>query len=144
MPIIIDLPPQNIKVENTKIEHYMNNDQLDTPKIDYGVFKLDKDLFENIYLKDKFSALVDLWEQNTAFESSISNIIENDNFKKIVELKNKAIPLIIDEIDREPSILVWALNIITGKSMSSNGRETIEEVCKKWVRAYRNGRIQNV
>lgn len=144
MPIIIDLPPQNVKFENTKIENIKNEGQQDKSIDDHGVYKLDKDLFENIYLKDKFNSLVDIWEQNTAFESSISNIIEDDYFKKIVDMKNKAIPLIIDEIEREPSVLVWALNIITGKSMSSGGRETIEQVCKKWVKYYREGRIQNV
>ncbi|MGS2738770.1 hypothetical protein [Sinomicrobium sp. M5D2P17] len=143
MPLIIDLPPSNVKIESTKIENIKEESARQIPN-DYEDIKLDKDLFENIYLKDKFDTLVDLWEQNTAFESSISNIIEDDNFKRIIELGAKVVPLIIDEIEKEPSVLVWALNIITGKSMSSSGRETIEQVCKKWVKAYRSGRIQNV
>ncbi|WP_282179051.1 hypothetical protein [Maribacter stanieri] len=143
MPFIIDLPPANIKTENTKIEYFNSNGKNEGINDDFESLKLDKDLFENIYLKDKFDVLVDNWEKNTIFESSISNIIKDDNFETILEMGNKAIPLIIDQIDLEPSTLVWALNIITGKSMNSVGRETIEQICKKWVKAYRSGRIQN-
>jgi|SRR5690606_7724424 len=144
MPFIIDLPPANLKKQITKIEHVQSNGDQMMPEIEYGSLKLDNDLFENLYLQDKFNSLVKLWEENTMFESFISNIIEEENFKKILELDKRAIPLIINKIDREPSVLVWALNIITGRSMGSTGRETIEQVCKKWVKAYREGRIQNV
>jgi hypothetical protein len=144
MPFIIDLPPASLKKQITKIEHVQRNIDQKIPEIEYDSVKLDNDLFENFYLQDKFNSLVNLWKENTIFESSISNIIEEENFKKILELDKKAIPFIIDKIDREPSVLVWALNLITGKSMSSSGRETIEQVCKKWVKAYREGKIQNV
>ena len=144
MPFIIDLPPTNAKNESTRIEHVQNNEDQDMSSFDQDAVKLDRDLFENIYLQDKFNSLVSLWEQNTFFESSISKIIEEDNFQKIIDLDKKAIPLIINKIENEPSVLVWSLNIITGKSMSSTGRETIEQECKKWVNAYRRGKIQNV
>ncbi|ADV48705.1 hypothetical protein Celal_1392 [Cellulophaga algicola DSM 14237] len=145
MPFIIDLPPSNTHVESVKTEMIsIEGSENNIPTIDDRSIVFEKDLYENIYLNDKFKSLVELWEQNTAFESSISNIIQEDNFKKIINLGKKAVPLIIDKIEYEPSVLVWALNIITGKSMSSGGRETIEQICKKWVNAFRTGRIQNV
>ena len=99
MPFIIDLPPTNAKNESTRIEHVQNNEDQDMSSFDQDAVKLDRDLFENIYLQDKFNSLVSLWEQNTFFESSISKIIEEDNFKKIIELDKKAIPLIINKIE---------------------------------------------
>jgi len=146
MPFIVDLPPTaNFQNDNTKIEHVDLNGQKILPNLDFNSFKIDKDMFESIYFKEKFNELLKSWRNNTQFESSISRIIEDDNFSEMLKMNKKILfPLIIDEIEKRPSILVWALNIITEKSLSLRQRYTIEEVCKKWVNLYRKGKINFV
>ncbi|PJB17133.1 MAG: hypothetical protein CO117_12830 [Flavobacteriaceae bacterium CG_4_9_14_3_um_filter_33_16] len=142
MPFIIDLPPVDYQNDNTKIEHVVVNGEKNIPSVDFDVFKIDRDIFEDVYFQEKFESLVSAWKGNTVFQSSISKIIEDDNFVEMLKMNKKALlPLIINEIEREPSILVWALNIITGQSVSTKQRYTIEDVCKRWVKLYREQKI---
>jgi hypothetical protein len=141
MPFIVDLPPKPVHELNTKIEYVFQNEKnVRTSSID--AFKLDEDLIDNVHLYDKFQTLLCEWQNNTVFESSILKIIEDDNFQQIVGLKEKVIPFIIDEIEKEPSVLVWALNMITNATVSFGQRNTIEDICKVWVKYYRQGRIK--
>ncbi|MEZ4858536.1 MAG: hypothetical protein R2781_06970 [Flavobacteriaceae bacterium] len=137
MPFIIDLPPDFKQFETTKIEYYYDQGQKVVPEINFKSAILNDDLFKEVYLKDKFENLYSTWERNTKYKSSIAAIIEDDNFQEIINMGEDAIPLIIDEIERKPSVLVWALNIITGKSLTSVGRSTVEDICKRWVKYYR-------
>lgn len=146
MPFIVDLPPKDLTELKTNIEHYIDDTNRSISGIDSeNVYKLDTDMFENVYLREKFNSLVKEWDANTILEHSISKIIEDTNFKEIVKMGKKGVPLIIDKIDDEPSVLVWALNIITNQSLDNGPmRMTISELCKKWVKYYKKGLIQNL
>ena len=87
-------------------------------------------------LKAKFLAAKDKWNEETMYSSSVTDIVGNDSFQEIVAMGNAAIPFIIDEIEKKPSVLVWALNMITGASFTDT-TVTITVACKKWVKAYR-------
>jgi hypothetical protein len=145
MPFIVDLPPIDFPDENTKIERVDLNGQKNSGEFDFETLNIDKDLFENVYFKEKFNSLLYSWKNKTIFQSSISKIIEDKNFTEILKMNKKELfPLIIDEIEKEPSVLVWALNIISGQSLEIKQRHTIEDVCKKWVSLYRQGKINIV
>ena len=49
-----------------------------------------------------------------------------------------AVPFIIEEIEKEPSNLVWALNLIYNQKISKNPNITIKDACKLWIKALRN------
>jgi hypothetical protein len=140
MPFFIQQPPP-IEIPRTKIE-------LDHPSIgrnnssQFNRIKLDRDLTRDIFLKEKFNSLKKAWEKNTIFSSSISKITEDRNFKSIVQMGSNAIPLIIDDIEKTPSNLVWALNIITGRTLIAKYRLTITEACKIWVKLFKQGQIK--
>jgi len=139
MPFFIQQPP-TLDFARTKIEiEYTGNRENRSNPL--NSFEIDKDIVQQVHLKDKFSSLKRAWGKATMFSSSISEIVDDNNFKRIIEMGNSAIPFIIDEIDREPSNLVWALNIITGATIRSNQRLTITETCKAWVKLYRTGKI---
>ena len=53
----------------------------------------------------------------------------------------RAIPLIIDSISKEPSQLVWALNLILEKRIKSKKRLTITDACEIWVKLYNQGKL---
>ena len=89
-------------------------------------------------IKDEllFNQLVSQWEQETIFLSSLHTIVENENFKAIVKMGEKATPYIINYINNKPSTLVWALNLIYNTKISNNPNLTIPEACKLWVKAF--------
>ena len=84
--------------------------------------------------KLRFQTLYEKWRNDTRFYSSISDLVNHDAFKNIITMDKDAVPFIIEEINREPSTLVWALNFIFHKKISNNPDTTIPEACKLWVK----------
>ena len=70
--------------------------------------------------------------------SSVIDIIEQSDFKAIIAMGYSAVPFIIEEIEKEPSNLVWALNLIYNQKISKNPNITIKDACKLWIKALRN------
>ncbi|RXG24291.1 hypothetical protein [Leeuwenhoekiella aequorea] len=141
MPFIVDLPPTSKSLERTYIQRN-TNDKESGDISDINTLKLDQDLMEQVYLSARFDILVENWKNNTMFQSSISKITSDQNFMDIIEMGERAIPLIINEIEKEPSVLVWALNIITNNRIDSRQRLTVTEACKKWVSNFKRGKIR--
>ena len=137
MPFFV-LPPPPVEVPRTNLEYVQSESNLIDVAPVLKNLRLDEDFFENVYLKDKFTNLYKAWITKTRLQSSVFSIIEDNNFKRIIEMGEKAIPLIIEEIDKNPSTLVWALNIITNTSISSTQRLTVTEACRKWVKIWKD------
>jgi len=71
------------------------------------------------------------WKSDTRFLSSVAAITRHPCFQSIVEMGGNAVPFIVEEIEREPSNLVWALNAIFHKKIGKG--ETITEACRQWI-----------
>lgn len=95
---------------------------------------------ENIFFaaKRKFNEHLNNWNNDTIFLSSVQDIVEHNDFKAIVAMGMKAVPFILDNIDREPSNLVWALNLIYGRKITNNPNASISDACKLWIKALRH------
>lgn len=96
----------------------------------------DSDSFD-LSSKLKFDYYLSEWENNTMFLSSADQIIDDYNFKAIVAMGKAAVPFIKNEINNNPSTLVWALNLIYGKKISDNPHTNITDACKLWVKELR-------
>lgn len=81
-----------------------------------------------------FEALESSWKKETRFLSSVKGIIEQQDFQAIVSMGAQAVPLIGQSIEAEPSMLVWALNMIFKGKISDKKDLAIEEACKLWVK----------
>ncbi len=94
----------------------------------------------DIILNDKINFRNHLaeWQSKTMLLSSIQRIIDQPAFKAIVAMGRSAVPFILEEIEARPSNLVWALNLIFKKKITSKPNTTIEEACKLWVKALRS------
>lgn len=92
--------------------------------------KSDMALFSRI----RFNNLYESWRRETMFLSSADAIMSNANFQEIVSMGKDAVPYILDRIDKEPSSLVWALNVIFSSKISQNPRITVSEACKLWIK----------
>lgn len=93
----------------------------------------------NIFIaKRKFYDYYNSWMDNTFFLSSVKDIIEQNDFKAIVNMGTKAVPFILEELEREPSNLVWALNMIYKKKITDKPNVTIGDACKLWIKALKS------
>lgn len=93
----------------------------------------------DIFLNDRLKFLnhYNGWCNNTKYLSSVKSIIEDEDFKAIVAMGQRAVPFILDEIDIRPSNIVWALNMIFGRKITDRKDVTITDACKLWVKALR-------
>ena len=82
----------------------------------------DKELFDN-YLAE--------WQRDTRYLSSVTAITSHPSFRMIVDMGGNAVPYILEEIERQPSNLVWALNAIFHKKIGQGA--TVTEACKLWT-----------
>lgn len=90
--------------------------------------------FDLPYLEPKFRLYLQRWKTETMFKSSPNEIIENENFLSIISMGTPVVPYILAEISREPSTLVWTLNMIFKKKITNNPNATITDACKLWVK----------
>lgn len=88
----------------------------------------------SLFLRERFNVLYDRWYKDTEFLSSVGSIINHPAFNAIVGMGKDAVPYILDKIDKEPSPLVWALNLIFKSKVSNDSRLTVSDACKLWVK----------
>ncbi len=65
-------------------------------------------------VEDRFARLVREWKTATAFHSSVTEMATDPAYQKIIGMGEKAVPLILEELAREPNHWFWALHAITG------------------------------
>ena len=96
--------------------------------------KLDQSFYVGSeYIRDRLRIYLSKWNKETIFSSDISAITKNSNFRNILSLGKSAVPVILEEIYKKPSKLVWALNYIEGFNISTTP-VSIDEACKLWVK----------
>lgn len=115
-----DVEQNNIQVIDDDALSHLKSAQ----GIDYG----------NLISRFEFYQAFKKWNENVLFLSSPIQIVNDPNFKSIVKLGYSSVPFIIEELKKEPSYLVWALNQIFGFKISDNTYTTIPEACKAWLR----------
>lgn len=86
------------------------------------------------YLLYKFCKLKKRWESDTAYLSSVSEIVLHSSYQQIIGIGKEAIPLILNEMVKKPGHWFWALNAITGVNPISQEKEgKIKEMTKAWL-----------
>lgn len=82
----------------------------------------------------KFYANLSKWKSETYFVSSPRKLVEHDFFKKIVRMGDSAVPLILDEIKRRPSMIILALEKITGETVVSQAdKGNVKAMTDAWL-----------
>lgn len=116
------------------IDMYNGKSIITNPKTAEYIEKLDAK--ENTYLLKKFwfQNHLEAWESKTMFLSSVNAIVDDEDFRAIVSMGMDAVPFITEELTRNPSTLVWALNFIFNKKISEKKNLTISDACKLWIK----------
>jgi hypothetical protein len=54
-------------------------------------------------LQDRFKSLSERWREEIGPDSSLSNIVGNINYLRVIAMGEEAVPLILQELQREPA-----------------------------------------
>jgi hypothetical protein len=89
-----------------------------------------------------FYAVLHRWRSEIAFISDPDKIAEHPSFKALVTNADLVLPLIIDELRKEPSYLVWVLDdAFDEHPYLSSQIGNLTEMSNAWIAwAERNGR----
>lgn len=90
--------------------------------------------YGSLIFRFRFNKYFNEWVKKVKYLSSPNQVVEDPNFRSIVEMGSQSVPFIMEQIEKEPSYLVWALNYIYGFKISDNSLTTIPEACKAWLK----------
>ena len=62
-----------------------------------------------------------------------TNNTDNSYFRSIVEMGSAAVPYILNELKKGPTLLVYALDEIFPGVMKYDGYVSVKEACEKWI-----------
>ena len=83
---------------------------------------------------DYFYSNLRKWESETSVISSVAEIQKHRSFVSIVNIGELAVPLILDELRVEPSLLFLALRRITGDDpVSPSDRGNVKSMVDAWL-----------
>ncbi len=86
------------------------------------------------FTEELFQAIVSEWTLGIGPTSSSMEMVAHPAFRRLIARGKEAIPFLLREVKREPSLLVLALHEITGENpVPRESRGKIKEMAKAWV-----------
>ncbi|MDF5709758.1 MAG: hypothetical protein PUP90_19345 [Nostoc sp. S4] len=91
-------------------------------------------LLKQAELKDTFIKLANQWRNETKHMSLISDIILHSAYQQIIGMGTDAVPLILEELSREPEHWFWALRSITGDNpIKPEDKGRLKKMAEAWL-----------
>ncbi len=85
-------------------------------------------------LEERLRRLEAVWNAETAHLSSASKIIGHPAFREIVNMGEPVVPLLLRDLEKEPSFWVWVLWEITGADpVPPSDRGNIAKMTDAWL-----------
>jgi hypothetical protein len=95
------------------------------------------DRLDQLVVEIKFKRLRNAWETETRITSSLTKIVMAPSYQKIIGLGPSAVPLILQELEREgddPDWWFWALEMITGENpVPTADKGNNRAMAKAWI-----------
>jgi hypothetical protein len=83
----------------------------------------------------RFRDLVRQWKAETEFVSSLTRMVTHPAYQQIIGMGGAALPLLLDELRREPDHWFWALRAITGEDpVAAEERGRLDAMTAAWLR----------
>jgi hypothetical protein len=85
-------------------------------------------------LHDRFKRLAAQWKQESQFMSNTAQMALLRSYQSIIGMGDPAVPMILEELRREPDQWFWALEAITLENpvpLVAAGK--VDEMAKAWV-----------
>jgi hypothetical protein len=107
-------------------------DPMDTDFFNPENWEIGTRIEEQFLLASRFHDLVQRWKKETGHYSVVARRYQNDSYKKILDLKSDAVPLILEELRRDPDRWFSALVKLTGENPAEHAK-TFYEAVDKWI-----------
>jgi hypothetical protein len=84
--------------------------------------------------KRQFADLAQEWRDATVFNSSATAMAMHPAYQQIIGMGDAALPMIFQELRREPDHWFWALKAITGEDpVAESDRGQIDKMTTAWL-----------
>lgn len=87
---------------------------------------------ETVGSVQEFNSLVQQWRQETLFLSSVTQMAIHPAYQRIIGMGKPALPLILGEMEKNPSHWFWALEAISGENPAAEAA-TFDEGIEAWL-----------
>ena len=85
-------------------------------------------------LRDRFSRFATQWKQESIHMSNTAQMAMLRSYQNIIGMGDPAIPLLLEELQREPDQWFWALERITLEDpVPLEARGKIDEMARAWI-----------
>lgn len=85
-------------------------------------------------LERQFNQLATQWKQETGMLSELSQKVLHPAYQRIIGMGEKAVPLILKQLQQEPNHWFWALRAITGANpVKPENRGRIKRMTQDWL-----------
>jgi hypothetical protein len=85
-------------------------------------------------LERTFRALADTWREETRFLSSVPDRVMNPAYQRIIGLGPAVVPLLLRDLERQPTYWFWALKAITGEDpVAREDAGAIKTMAEAWI-----------
>jgi hypothetical protein len=99
------------------------------------VVSVERPAVANGDFEQRFETLAKEWKSQRGCSSSITRMAMQYAYQQIIGLGERAIPLLLRELEREPDHWFWALKVLTGVNpVPPEQRANIQEMAKYWLR----------
>ena len=88
----------------------------------------------NLELAEKFSTLAEKWEAEVEGMSSTARMSQHPAYQEIIQMGTQIVPLLLQELKRNPLYWLSALEEITGENpIRSEQRGRIKQMAEAWL-----------
>src|SRR5260370_35895013 len=85
-------------------------------------------------VEERLRQLERIWEAETAYLSSYTDIVEHPAFQEIIRMGQAVVPLLLRDLEERPRLWVWALPEITGANPVPPGDAgNIANMSEAWI-----------
>ena len=82
----------------------------------------------------KFSSLAEEWEKETVMHSSLSKIVLNTAYQRIIGMGPVAIPFILRKMKQRAGHWFWALDALTNGESPAQGCTSVRDATDAWLK----------
>jgi len=92
-------------------------------------------LREKAEVERKFQEYVNAWKAESMFMSSITDMVQLPSYQAIIQLGRRAVPLLLNELQRDHDHWFVALSAITGEDpVPPEDRGDLDKMTEAWLR----------
>lgn len=84
--------------------------------------------------RDRFTRLAAQWKSESRYMSNTKQMAMLRSYQGIVGMGKEAVPLILEELRREPNQWFWALEVITGENpVTADSAGRVDRMAQAWL-----------